>query len=243
MRSLFLFILTSLASQLVAQTDPKETEFYTPLPPKVTPGIGTAAPSDAVILFDGKNMDEWQMTADKSACKWSLDPSEKSMTVIKGTGGIQTKRYFKDCQLHIEWRSPNPPVGRGQDCGNSGIFLQSKYEVQVLDNFTNTTYSNGQAGSIYKQSPPLVNASAKPGEWQTYDIIYTAPRFDTDGKLLQAGAITVLHNGILVQNHFVLKGSTEYIGQPKWQAHGALPIQLQDHSHPVSFRNIWIREL
>ncbi len=226
-----------------AQTDPKETEYYSPVPPKVTPGVGTAPPSDAVILFDGKNMDQWVMSKDKSACQWILDTKEGSMTVPKGLGGIETKRYFRSCQLHIEWRAPNPPHGQGQDCGNSGVFLQSKYEVQVLDNYTNTTYTNGQAGSIYKQTAPLVNACLKPGDWQTYDIIWNAPKFDIEGKLIQPADITVLQNGILVQNHWVLTGNTPYIGQPKYEAHGALPIALQDHSHPVSYRNIWIREL
>lgn len=243
MRTITTFLFALLFINAFSQTDPKETEFYSPVPPKVTPGIGTAPPSDAVILFDGKNMDQWVMSKDKSACQWILNTADGSMTVPKGLGGIETKRYFKSCQLHIEWRSPNPSVGKGQDCGNSGVFLQSKYEVQVLDNYTNTTYTNGQAGSIYKQVAPLVNASLKPGDWQTYDIIWNAPQFDTDGKLTKAADITVLHNGILIQNHWVLKGHTPYIGQPKYEAHGALPLALQDHAHPVSYRNIWIREL
>ncbi|MBP6794579.1 MAG: DUF1080 domain-containing protein [Saprospiraceae bacterium] len=245
MKKIFLsIILISLASTLLlSQTDPKETEYYSPVPPKVTPGVGTTPPSDAIVLFDGKNMDQWVMSKDKTACQWILDTKEGIMTVPKGLGGIETKRYFKSCQLHVEWRSPNPPKGTGQDCGNSGVFLQSKYEVQVLDNYTNTTYVNGQAGSIYKQTGPLVNASLKPGEWQTYDIIWNAPKFDADGKLVQPATITVLHNGILIQNNWVLKGHTPYIGQPKYEAHGALPLALQDHAHPVSYRNIWIREL
>ncbi|MEP7321415.1 MAG: DUF1080 domain-containing protein [Saprospiraceae bacterium] len=231
----------SLCAQSTA--DPKETEYYTPVVRKVTPGTGTTPPSDAVILFDGKNMDEWVMSKDKSPSMWVLDPKEGSMTVPNGKGGIETKRYFGDCQLHVEWRSPNPPRGQGQDCGNSGIFLSSKYEVQVLDNYTNTTYVNGQAGSIYKQSVPLVNACLKPGEWQTYDIIYMAPKFNADSTLAKNGNITVLHNGIVVQNHYILKGTTEYRGMPQIKVHGALPIALQDHNHPVSYRNIWIREL
>ena len=223
--------------------DPKETEFYTPVPKKVTPGTTHKPPSDAIVLFNGTDMNQWVMSKDTSPSKWVLDKRDGSMTVPKGKGGIQTKRSFGDCQLHIEWRSPNPPHGQGQDCGNSGVFLSSKYEVQVLDNYTNTTYVNGQAGSIYKQSVPLVNACLKPGEWQTYDIIYMAPKFDAAGVMTMNGNVTVLHNGILVQNHYILKGTTEYRGAPQVQAHGNLPIALQDHNHPVSYRNIWIREL
>jgi hypothetical protein len=178
---------------------------------------------------------------DDSAVKWGL--ADNAMTVVKGTGGIKTKRTFGDCQLHVEWRTPAEVVGTGQGRGNSGIFLQSRYELQVLDNFGNETYSNGQAGSIYKQSMPLVNACRPPGEWQTYDVIYTAPRFNADGVKVASAHITVLHNGVLVQNNTEIKGTTEYIGLPKNSKHGKAPIMIQDHSNPVSYRNIWIREL
>jgi hypothetical protein len=167
-----------------------------------------------------------------------------AMTVVKKTGNILTKQGFGDCQLHIEWRTPAEVVGESQGRGNSGIFLQSRYELQVLDSYNNRTYSNGQAGSLYKQAIPLVNACRKPGEWQAYDAIYTAPRFAEDGTVQRPAFITVLQNGVLVQNHFELKGPTEYIGQPKYKKHNPKePLMLQDHGNPVSYRNIWIREL
>lgn len=234
---IYLFAL-SLEAQI---TDPKATEVWKPAPRVITPGTATnTAPSDAIVLFNGKNAMEWTHT-DGSAVKWDL--ADNAMTVVKGTGGIKTKRTFGDCQLHIEWRTPAEVVGKGQGRGNSGIFLQSRYELQVLDNHENETYSNGQAASIYKQSIPLVNACRPPGEWQTYDIIYTAPRFNEDGVKVASAHITVLHNGVLVQNNTEIKGTTEYIGLPKNSKHGKAPIMLQDHSNPVSYRNIWIREL
>jgi hypothetical protein len=165
------------------------------------------------------------------------------MTVVKGAGNIVTKRSFGDCQLHIEFRTPAVVVGEGQGRGNSGIFLQSRYEVQVLDNYNNRTYSNGQAGSIYKQHIPLVNACRPPGEWQTYDIIYTAPRFNADGIRIAPGRVTVIQNGVLVQNNVEIRGTTEYDTMPKNFAHGKAPLELQDHGNPVSYRNIWIRDL
>ena len=235
--AIYLFAL-SLEAQI---TDPKATEVWKPAPRVITPGTATnTAPSDAIVLFDGKNAMEWTHT-DGSAVKWEV--ADDAMTVVKGTGGIKTKRTFGDCQLHIEWRAPAEVVGKGQGRGNSGIFLQSRYELQVLDNHENVTYSNGQAASIYKQSIPLVNACRPPGEWQTYDIIYTAPRFNEDGVKVASAHITVLHNGVLVQNNTEIKGTTEYIGLPKNSKHGKAPIMLQDHSNPVSYRNIWIREL
>lgn len=221
--------------------DPVATEVWKPVPQVITPGNATnTAPSDAIVLFDGSHTNEWTHD-DGSAVKWQL--GDDAMTVVKGTGGIKTKRNFGDCQLHIEWRTPGEVVGKGQGRGNSGIFLQSRYELQVLDNFENVTYSNGQAGSIYKQSIPLVNACRPPGEWQTYDIIYTAPRFNDDGIKTASARITVLHNGVLIQNNTEIKGTTEYIGLPKNSKHGKAPLSLQDHSNPVSYRNIWIREL
>lgn len=210
------------------------------MPRVVTPGEGTATPSDAIVLFDGKNTGAWTHK-DGSAVKWKI--GDGAMTVANGTGDIFTKQTFGDCQLHIEWRTPAKVKGKGQGRGNSGIFLQNRYEVQVLDNYNNRTYSNGQAGSIYKQSIPLVNACRPPGEWQTYDIIFTAPRFNADGLKTSPGYITVLQNGILVQNHTRILGTTEYIGLPKNEAHGKAPLRLQDHHNPVSYRNIWIREL
>ncbi len=162
--------------------------------------------------------------------------------MAKGSGAIQTKEKFTDFQLHVEFREPVTD-GKGQDRGNSGVFMQEDYELQVLDSYNSTTYSNGQCGSIYKQSPPLVNACRPPGEWQSYDIIWTAPKFNEDSTLKSPAYMTVLQNGILIQNHFELTGKTLYVGKPYYEAHGARPIALQDHGHLVSFRNIWLRKL
>ncbi|SIN72949.1 3-keto-disaccharide hydrolase [Chitinophaga niabensis] len=222
------------------QGDPKATEVWEPVPVKVTPGTGTAAPSDAIVLFDGKNLNSWE--SDKGGPA-PFVVKDGAMTVTPKKGGIKTKEAFEDFQLHIEWRSPSVIKGEGQGRGNSGIFLQSYYELQVLDSYESKTYSNGQAGSIYKQSIPLVNACKKPGEWQTYDVIWTAPRFNDDGSVKSPARITVLHNNILVQNNTELKGKTEYIGQPTYVKHGAMPLALQDHGDLVSYRNIWIRKL
>jgi hypothetical protein len=222
-------------------TDPKATEVWTPEPRLVTPGEGTQAPSDAIVLFDGKKLDEWLSAKDSSAAKWEI--SEGAMTVKPGTGDMITKRNFSDFQLHLEFSTPEIVKGEGQGRGNSGIFLQNRYEVQVLDCYQNRTYSNGQTGAIYKQSIPLVNACRKPGAWQTYEILYTAPRFNQDGILLTPAYVTVLHNGILIQNHVAVKGTTEYIGLPKNEAHGKGPLKLQDHGDLVRYRNIWVREL
>lgn len=238
---LFFFVLTASISIVCAQGDPAKTEVWTPVPPIVTPGTGTSAPSDAIVLFDGINTNEWE-NSKAEKIEWTV--SDGALTVKAGTGIIRTKRLFGDCQLHIEWRTPAVVSGDGQGRGNSGIFLQGKYELQVLDNYENVTYSNGQAGSLYKQAIPLVNVCRKPGEWQVYDVIYKAPVFNEDGSLKTPAFITVLQNGVLVQNHYELKGSTEYIGQPTYKKHNAKEaILLQDHGNEVSYRNIWIREL
>ncbi|MBT8218203.1 MAG: DUF1080 domain-containing protein [Bacteroidia bacterium] len=231
-----------IVSEACAQiTDPKATKVWEPEPRVVKVGnSNSAAPSDAISLFDGTNMDAWQHE-DGSPVNWKLE--DGMMTVVDGAGGIFTKEAFGDCQLHIEWRAPIVIEGEGQDRGNSGVFLQNKYEVQILDSYQNRTYSNGQAGSIYKQHIPLVNAMRPPEEWQTYDIIFQAPKFNADGIKVASGYLTVLHNGVLIQNHAEIKGTTEDIGLPKNPAHGDGPIQLQDHSNPVSYRNIWIRKL
>jgi hypothetical protein len=222
-------------------TDPKATEVWTPEVRVVTPGEQGGAPSDAIVLFDGKNISEWLSEKDSTAIQW--DVKDGAMTVKPGAGGIFTKRSFGDCQLHLEFRAPVVVKGEGQGRGNSGVFFQRRYEVQVLDCYQNKTYSNGQTGSIYKQSLPLANACKKPGEWQTYDIIFMAPRFNQDGILVAPGRLTVIHNGVLIQNNVEIKGTTEYIGLPKNIAHGKAPLFLQDHGDLVSFRNIWIREL
>ena len=230
---------------------PEETEVWEPVPAVVTPGATcTAPPSDAIVLFDGKNLDEWLSIRDKSPAQWIL--SGDAMTVNKSGGGIETKRSFKNYQLHLEWKIPENITGSGQARGNSGVFLASTgpgddgYELQVLDNYNNKTYVNGQAGSIYKEGIPLANANRKPGEWQTYDIAWTAPTFNADGSLKTPAYVTVFFNGIIVQNHFQLTGQTLYIGKPFYKAYTAAPIKLQAHgdkSEPISFRNIWVREL
>lgn len=222
---------------------PESSEIWEPQPRIVTPGVqpGTA-PSDATILFDGKNLNEW-ITADGTAPKWLV--KDGAMTVVAGAKDIQTKKEFSNFQLHIEWRSPAEVKAdqTGQGRGNSGIFLQDRYELQVLDNYENKTYANGQASSIYKQHLPLVNACRKPGEWQTYDVFYTAPHFNAEGRMIIPAYVTVVHNGVLTQNHVAIWGPSEYIGVPIYKAHDKAPIRLQDHGNPVSFRNIWIREL
>lgn len=220
-------------------TKPDVTEYWDPEVKVVTPG---AVPSDAIVLFDGKNLSNWESAKDGSEAKWKVEDGK--MTVVKGAGNISTKQKFTDYQLHIEWQSPiEPETLKSQGKGNSGIFMQGMYEVQVLNSYQNRTYRNGQAGAIYKQSAPLVNPVRPMGEWNTYDIIYTAPRFTVNGGIDTPAYITVILNGVVVQNHTKIQGTTEYIGQPKNPVHGAGPISLQDHGNPVSFRNIWIREM
>lgn len=221
------------------------TEYWTPQPAVVTPGDAAkaTAPSDAIVLFDGKDLSQWE-TRDGKAAGWHVH--DGVMTVDKGAGDIRTKQNFGSFQLHIEWCVPKDIEGESQARGNSGVILQGLYEVQVLDNYKNETYVNGMAGSIYKQTPPLVNAMRRPGEWNVYDIIYTAPVFKADGTYLYRPRVTVLHNGVLVQNNTEIQGITEYIGLPRVIKHGDGPIILQAHgddSKPISFRNIWIRPL
>lgn len=224
---------------------PEMTEIWEPEVRIINPGQKYGdAPSDAIVLFDGTNLEEeWISERGGGKPGWLVENGV--MTVVPRTGGIKTKREFENFQLHIEWRSPSEVKGESQGRGNSGVFLQGIYEVQVLDNYNNRTYHNGQAGSIYKQHPPLVNACKAPGEWQTYDIIYTAPIFKADGTYLVPPQMTVLHNGVVVQNAAEVRGPTVYIGVPEYfvKSHGKGPISLQDHGDLVSFRNIWIREL
>ena len=254
------FVLASLVSlsipffaQQPAKTKPEDTEVWSPEPKVVTPGATcTDPPSDAVVLFDGKDVDEWVSVEDHSPAQWNVHDGMMTVKKVQGGGSIETKRKFKDYQLHVEFRIPENITGSGQARGNSGVFLASTgpgdsgYELQVLDSYNNKTYVNGQAGSIYKQSPPLVNANRKPGEWQTYDVVWTAPRFNDDGSLKTPAYVTVFFNGVLVQNHFQLKGQTLYNGQPFYKAYDRAPIKLQAHgdkSEPISYRNIWAREL
>lgn len=236
-----LSLLLVLYSMNVLAQKPEDTEDWSRKPIIVTPGEGTLPPSDAVILYHLPDHAENWMHIDGSPIKWK---AADELTVVGQTGNIRTKQEFGDVQLHIEWRSPTEIRGEGQGRGNSGVFLMGLYEVQVLDSYENETYYNGQAGSIYKQQIPLVNACRPPGQWQTYDIIFKAPRFKDDGSLLSPAYITVIHNGVLIQNHVELKGGTRYIGAPEYVKHSEkLPLILQDHGDAVSFRNIWVREL
>jgi len=218
-----------------------------PVPPVVDPGPGAdrpaTPPSDAVVLFDGKDLSQWRSAKDGGPAKWKVENGYAE--VVAGTGDIRTERAFGDCQLHVEWTTPPPRAGEeGQHRGNSGVFLMGLYEVQVLDSYGNKTYADGQAGALYGAYPPLVNASRPPGQWQTYDIVFRGPRFDGSGKLLRPARTTVLHNGVLVQEARELPGPTAHNRRPPYAAHPEkLPLGLQDHDHPVRFRNIWIREL
>ena len=235
-----------------AKAKPEDTEQWSPDVPVVTPGAeaGRAAPSDAVVLFDGTNLDRWASVKDGSAAQWPV--ADGAFTVRKGTGNIQTRQSFGSYQLHLEFRIPTGITGEGQARGNSGLFLASTgkgdegYELQIMDSYRNKTYVNGQAGSIYKQFAPLANAARQPGEWQSVDVVWTAPVFGADGAVKSPAYVTAQINGVLVQDHVAVRGQTTYIGQPRYVAHGPAPIKLQDHgdpSAPISFRNIWIREL
>jgi hypothetical protein len=240
-------------AQAAAHPRPRaqDTEIWEPVPDVVTPGATCGAPpSDAIVLFDGSNQDAWVSNRDKSPAQWIV--ADGVLTVGKATGSIETKRSFKNSQLHIEWRIPADITGTSQGRGNSGVFLASTglgddgYELQVLDPYQNKTYVNGMAGALYKQSIPFVNPGRKPGEWQTYDVVWTAPTFNEDGTLKTPAYATVFFNGVLVENHFELKGQTLNAGQPFYKAYTEAPIKLQAHgdkSEPISFRNIWVREL
>jgi hypothetical protein len=235
-----IFLTSGINAQSTEPTDPKATENWSN-PPMVINGLKSSSdiPSDAIILL-GQDKDQWTKL-DGSPIDWTIEKGV--LTVKPGTGDIKSKKSFEDCHLHLEWRSPLIVKGEGQGRGNSGIFLQSRYEIQILDNYNNETYYNGQAGSVYKQHPPLYNACSKTGEWNTYDIIYKAPKFDLFGNLLESARITVIHNGIVIQNNTEIFGTTEYIGYPKYSLHGGAPFILQDHGDLVSFRNIWVRRL
>lgn len=251
--ALMVLVLSSSAQQSPSTPTPKpeDTEVWQPVPKVVTPGATCGAPpSDAIVLFDGKNEDEWVSVKDKSPAQWIV--ADGVLTVNKKSGNIETRRSFKNYQLHLEWKVPENITGSGQLRGNSGLFLASTgpgdagYELQILDSYNNATYVNGMAASIYKQRIPLVNANRKPGEWQAYDVVWTAPVFNADGSVKTPAYVTAIFNGVLVQNHFELKGETLYIGQPTYKKYDRAPIKLQAHgdpSEPISFRNIWVREL
>lgn len=203
--------------------------------PKVVTVGENGVPSDAIVLFDGKSLDAWT-----NAENWKVEDG----AMISGKGDALSKESFGDCQLHIEWSAPTPPTGSSQGRGNSGLFLMNTYEIQILDSYNNPTYFDGQAGAIYKQTPPQVNATRPPGEWNVYDIIWTAPRFNEDGSLESPAYITAIHNGVLILNHFELKGDTPFNTPPQYKKHAdRLPLRLQDHGNPVRFRNIWVREI
>lgn len=214
-----------------------------PAPRVVDPGSAGKPPSDAVVLFDGKDLSKWRSQKGGGAAPWKV--ADGYFEVVKDTGGIETGDSFGDCQLHLEWASPAPPVGEDQDRGNSGVFFMGgRYEVQVLDSYKSATYPDGQAGALYGQYPPLVNATRAPGEWQTYDIVFHGPRFDPAGKVLSPARVTVFLNGVLIQDAQTLTGPTAHKARPPYEAHpDKLPISLQDHGHPVRFRNIWLRPL
>lgn len=244
-------IVPTLAAQ---EPRPEDTEVWEPVPEVVVPapgvGVAVGAPSDAVVLFDGTDLSEWRNVQDGAPAGWTR--SGDAVTVDKSVGDIETRRRFLDYQLHIEWRIPEDVTGSGQERGNSGVYLgwdaerRGGYELQILDSYRNETYVNGMAGSIYKQAIPLVNAARPPGEWQSYDVIWTAPRFSDDGELESPARMTVFWNGVLVQDDVELQGETRYTGAPRYRPHGPGAIMLQAHgdpSPPISFRNIWLREL
>jgi hypothetical protein len=248
-----LALSTVAGAQQPAEPNPKDTEVWTPVPPVVIPGARVgAAPSDAIILFDGRNLDEWVSAQDHTPARWFVRHGVMVVNKAPGVGNIETRRRFRDYQLHIEWRIPPNVTGSDQARGNSGVFLASTgpaddgYELQVLDSYRNSTYVNGMAGSLYKQSIPLANAARRPGRWQSYDVVWTAPRFNSDGSLKSPAYATVFWNGVLVDDHFELKGRTLYRGKPSYKAFDGAPIKLQAHgdpSEPISFRNIWVRQL
>lgn len=227
-------VLLTLVVTGVAMNREYQSGIQWPEPSIVTPGENGSPPSDAIVLFDGHDLSAW-----KPSNTWKVGDG----FFTEGHGNLRTKQRFGDIQLHIEWSTPNPPRGDGQRRGNSGVFLQDRYELQVLDSYHNTTYYDGQAGAIYKQTPPMVNAMRPPGEWNVYDVVWTAPRFNDDGTLKTPAYVTALQNGVLILDHFKVLGDTMWASAPKYEPHGPAPIRLQDHGHPVRFRNIWVREL
>ncbi|HTZ49162.1 MAG TPA: DUF1080 domain-containing protein [Verrucomicrobiae bacterium] len=237
------------SSSCLAQSDTqwKIHDMSRPVPPVITPGTSSTQdaqgkpPSDAIILFDGKDLSQW-LNKDNGPAKWKVENGY--VVVVPHTGYIHTKTPFGDCQLHVEFAEPTPPKGESQERGNSGVFLMGLYEIQVLDSYENRTYADGQAAAVYGQYPPLVNASRPPGQWQSYDIVFHGPRFDASGKLTRAARVTVFHNGVLVQDNVEIHGRTAVGDVPTYVATPEkLPLALQDHGDQVRYRNIWIREL
>lgn len=248
MRLVVTAVLFAAVPPLSAQHSPTDWPIHDltrPRPTVVHPGgpAEVRPPADAVILFNGTDLSAWEAQRDSGGpAGWRI--VDGAMEVVPGAGGIRTRAAFGDVQLHVEWMAPAPPRGTGQDRGNSGVFLMERYEVQVLDSWENATYADGQAGAVYGQYPPLVNASLPPGSWQSYDIVFRRPRFDGEGKLTVPARLTVFHNGVLVQEEALLIGPTSHKVRAPYEAHAdRLPIALQDHDHPVRFRNIWVRPL
>jgi hypothetical protein len=246
-RFIGLLALPALAAVTIPVIPWKPNDRSRPVPPAITPATPStqeqpgSPPSDAKLLFDGKDLANWE-SVKGGPVKWTV--REGYFEVAPGTGNIRSKQAFGDCQLHVEWSSPTPPRGKDQDRGNSGIFLMGLYEMQVLDTYNNPTYADGIAGAVYGQWPPLVNATLPPGKWQTYDIVFHGPRFAEDGTLTRLATVTLFHNGVLVQDHVSLTGPTAHMSRPAYmKTPDRLPLELQDHNHPVHFRNIWVREL
>ena len=238
-----LFLCAAASAQTPTKWKPHDMD--RPVPPVIDPGVSSTqdasgkAPSDAIVLFDGKDLSAWSQK-DGTPAKWKV--ATGYFEAVPKAGYIYTRQSFADFQLHVEFASPSPAVGEGQDRGNSGVFLMGLYEIQVLDSYNNKTYADGQAAAVYGQYPPLVNASRKPGEWQSYDIVFHPSHFDKDGKLIRLGRVTVFHNGVLVHDNVEIQGPT-VTGEPDKPHADKLPLSLQDHNHPVRFRNIWLREL
>ncbi len=222
----------------------KDTEIWEPIPNEVYSVSDSSAPDDAIVLFDGTDLSKWKAKWSNKESGWQINDDGSVTVVFDGSGGIETLESFGSVQLHIEWKTSEDISHKNQSRSNSGVFLQNRYEIQILDSYKSPTYVNGQAGSVYKQYIPMVNASRKPGEWQSYDIIFDAPKFDSDGKKIKSGYFTVFHNGVLIHNHVEILGTTENVGPPKNIAHSDGPISLQNHCcSQVSFRNIWVRKL
>ncbi|KRO90071.1 MAG: DUF1080 domain-containing protein [Bacteroidetes bacterium] len=252
----YIFFFFGLLTTYCQTTNPADTEVWEPEPKIVNPGKLGSPPSDAIILFDGSDLSSWKNSKSGEIANWTIN-NDQSMTV-KQDGGIETIEEFGSIQFHIEWKTPKTIVGNGQGRGNSGVMFQRRFEIQILDSYNNRTYSNGQAASIYKQYPPLVNATKGPNHWQTYDIVFMEAAYDKSGKETNPGSFIVFHNGILVQNNVIIKGTTEYIGKPlkgenvisnymrtfkNPKENLKKTIMLQDHGNPVQFRNIWLRKL
>ena len=247
MTDLFVLLASATIGQAQVATKWKIHDSNRPVPAVIDPGTSSTqdmpghSPSDALVLFDGQDLSPWTHN-DGSAPRWKVENGY--LEVVPKTGFLYTRQAFGDCQLHVEFAEPTPPTGEGQGRGNSGVFLMGRYEIQVLDSYQNKTYADGQAGAVYGQYPPLVNAARPPGQWQSYDIIFHGPRFTGSGKLTRPARVTVLHNGVLVEDHVELTGPTEHGERPPYKAHPEkLPLGLQDHGNAVRFRNIWIREL